>query len=77
MARFQNVPIFPAFMHRDDQGMHTLIVGDPVFVEKTKDKREDIRRTTQLLTHDIEAHVRKYPEEWFWLHDRWKSMRND
>ncbi|RGS73683.1 MULTISPECIES: lysophospholipid acyltransferase family protein [unclassified Mitsuokella] len=77
MARFQGVPIFPAFMHRDEHGFHTLIVGDPVFVEKTKDKREDIRRTTQILTKDIEEHVRKYPEEWFWLHDRWKSMRDD
>ena len=40
-------------------------------------KREDIRRTTQVLNDVIEAHVRKYPEEWFWLHDRWKSVRDD
>lgn len=77
MARFQGVPIFPAFMHRDEHGFHTLIVQDPVFVEKTKDKREDIRRTTQVLTKCIEDHVRRYPEEWFWLHDRWKSMREE
>lgn len=77
MARFQGVPIFPAFMHRDAHGFHTLIVQDPVFVEKTKDKREDIRRTTQVLTKCIEDHVRRYPEEWFWLHDRWKSMREE
>lgn len=64
-------------MHRDEHGFHTLIVQDPVFVEKTKDKREDIRRTTQILTKCIEAHVRRYPEEWFWLHDRWKSMREE
>ena len=25
----------------------------------------------------IEEHVRKYPEQWFWLHDRWKSMREE
>ena len=59
-------------MHRDEHGFHTLIVQDPVFVEKTKDKREDIRRTTQVLTKCIEDHVRRYPEEWFWLHNRWK-----
>ena len=59
------------------RGFHTLIVQDPVFVEKTKDKREDIRRTTQVLTKCIEDHVRRYPEEWFWLHDRWKSMREE
>ena len=43
MARFQGVPIFPAFMHRDAHGFHTLIVQDPVFVEKTKDKREELK----------------------------------
>ena len=77
MARFQGVPLFTSFMHREDSGMHTLVVDGPYYVEKTADKREDIRRTTQLLNDAIEAHVRKYPEEWFWLHDRWKSVRDD
>ena len=77
MARFQNVPIFPAFMHRDEQGRHTLVVHDALHVEKTTDKRADIKRTTQQINDIIEAHVRKYPEEWFWLHDRWKSVRDE
>ena len=77
MARFQDVPIFTSFMHRDAQGQHTLFVEGPFHVEKTKDKREDVRQMTQFLTHAIEKHVRKYPEEWFWLHDRWKSIREE
>ena len=77
MARFQGVPLFTSFMHREADGHHTLIVDGPFYVEKTRDKREDVRRTTQLLTYAIEAHVRKYPEEWFWLHDRWKSVREE
>ena len=77
MARFQNVPIIPAFMHQDERGGHTLVVHDPIYVDNTGDKREDIRRTTQVINDVIEAHVRKYPEEWFWLHDRWKSVRED
>ncbi|SHK59877.1 KDO2-lipid IV(A) lauroyltransferase [Selenomonas ruminantium] len=77
MARFQDVPIFPSFMHRDEHGRHTLVIQDAIYVEKTADKREDIRRTTQIINKAIEAHVRKYPEEWFWLHDRWKSLREE
>lgn len=77
MARFQDVPIFTSFMHRGENGRHTLIVEGPFYVEKTKDKREDVRRMTQQLTKAIEDHVRKYPEEWFWLHDRWKSIREE
>ena len=77
MARFQEVPIVTSFMHRDAAGKHTLFVDGPFYVRKTKDKRADIRRMTQLLTQAIENHVRKYPEEWFWLHDRWKSIREE
>ena len=77
MARFDGVPIFTAFMHRDEHGHHTLVVDGPYYVEKTKDKKADIKRTTQLLTTAIEKHIRLYPEEWFWLHDRWKSMREE
>ena len=77
MGRFRSVPIFPAFMHRDDAtGRHTLIVSPPIYTEKTKDKRADIQRTTQQLATLTEQHIRTFPEEWFWLHDRWKSVRN-
>ena len=75
MSRFQQAPIFPCFMHRHADGTHTLCIGDPVYTARTKDKQADIRETSQLLTHAIERHIRRYPEEWFWLHDRWKSMR--
>ena len=77
MSRFKNVPIFPAFMHKNSDGTHTLIVQPAIYVDKTKDKREDIKRTTQQLANLIETHIRKYPEQWFWLHDRWKSMREE
>lgn len=76
MGRFRGAPIFPAFMHRDNAtGRHTLIVSPPIYTEHTKDKRADIQRTTQRLAALTEAHIRQYPEEWFWLHDRWKSIR--
>ena len=34
-----------------------------------------VRIAVALDNQAIEAHIRKYPEEWFWLHDRWKSVR--
>ena len=75
MSRFKNVPIFPAFMHKNSDGTHTLEIQPPLYVERTKDKRADIYKMTQILATLTENHIRKYPEEWFWLHDRWKSVR--
>ena len=75
MSRFKGVPIFPAFMHKNSDGTHTLEVQPPLYVERTKDKRADIAEMTQKLATLTENHIRRYPEEWFWLHDRWKSIR--
>ena len=75
MSRFRKIPIFPAFMHRNSDGTHTLEIFAPLQVEKTSDKHADIKSMTQKLATLIEEHIKKYPDEWFWLHDRWKYMR--
>ncbi len=77
MSRLKKVPIFPAFMHKNSDDTHTLEIFPPLFCEKTSDKRKDIQQMTQKLATLTEQHIKKYPAEWFWLHDRWKSMRTD
>ena len=62
-------------MHKNFDGTHVLEIFPPLFVQKTTDKHADIKNMTQKLATLIENHIRKYPDEWFWLHDRWKSMR--
>ncbi|MBQ7498033.1 MAG: lysophospholipid acyltransferase family protein [Selenomonas sp.] len=77
MARFKDVPVFMVQIHKEKDGHHTLHIYPPLRVERTKNKKEDIRNTTQQLNHMLEEHIRRYPEDWFWLHDRWKSMREE
>lgn len=75
LARFQNAPIFPGqIQHRADGGHH-ITIFPPIYVEKTKNKQEDIKRTMQELVSILEEQIRSHPEDWFWLHDRWKSVR--
>lgn len=76
LARFRNAPIFPVFITRKSDGTHKLIIREPIFVNKTRDKHADIRCTMEKINTFLEQHIRDYPEEWFWLHDRWKSIRN-
>lgn len=75
LARSQNAPIVPGFMHRLPDGRHRLRFYPPIFVKRTKDKAADIRAAMEEVSQTLEQHIRLYPEEWFWLHDRWKSQR--
>ena len=73
LARMKDSPIVPAFITRRADGKHTIVLHPPVWVTKTSDRQADIITTTQKLSHIIETHIRKYPDEWFWLHNRWKA----
>ena len=77
IARRCGVPIFPVFIHREPNGHHILTVDPPIMVEKTDDRAADVLRVTQRINTRIEEWIRIYPEEWFWLHDRWKSLREE
>ena len=39
------------------------------------DKEEEIKKNVALLTRITEEHIRKYPEQWWWLHRRWKKAK--
>jgi KDO2-lipid IV(A) lauroyltransferase len=53
--------------------MHTALIHPQIEVEKTENRDRDILVTTAKLTDIVEAHIRKYPNDWFWLHNRWKT----
>jgi len=54
-------------------GRYRLSYEPPVVVEPTGDHAADLVRITQQLTSIIEGWVRKTPEQWLWLHRRWKT----
>ncbi len=74
LARMKDAPIVPAFITENSDGTHTAILHPAVWVHKTDSRENDILVTTQHLTRIIEQHVRTYPHEWFWLHNRWKHQ---
>ena len=76
LAHLNTAPIVPIFITENQDGKHTLLIKEPLFIEQTEDKQHDIEKMTEHLTKLIENHIRQYPEEWFWLHDRWKSVED-
>ncbi|WP_269140340.1 lysophospholipid acyltransferase family protein [Pectinatus haikarae] len=74
IARRNNAPIIPVFIVKGPGLTHQIIIHKPIFVAKTQNKHEDIRTATMIITKQIEDHIIKHPAEWFWLHNRWKSV---
>jgi KDO2-lipid IV(A) lauroyltransferase len=66
-------PVLPIFCIRETNGQLTIHVDVPLDLEWTGDLRSDVQTNTQRITDVVERMVRKYPEQWFWVHKRWKK----
>ncbi|MBP2654212.1 MAG: lipid biosynthesis acyltransferase [Firmicutes bacterium] len=73
LARMKDAPIVPVFISENIDGTHRVTIHPPLWVAKTEERDEDIYIITQKITAIVEEHIRKYPHEWFWLHNRWKT----
>jgi KDO2-lipid IV(A) lauroyltransferase len=65
--------VVPTYIYLgEDELQHMQILPEiPMIV--TGDEEEDIRMNTQMLTRFIEEKIRKHPEQWVWMHERWKT----
>jgi Kdo2-lipid IVA lauroyltransferase/acyltransferase len=54
-------------------GKYQLRFDPAVELARTGDLEADIKSNTQRFTSIIEDYVRKYPEQWLWVHRRWKT----
>lgn len=72
LAKMKKTCIVPIFIHSDRPYHHVVDVLPPVWPKETGDKNQDLVDTTTELNSILEARIRKYPEDWFWLHNRWK-----
>ncbi|MFH1655755.1 MAG: lysophospholipid acyltransferase family protein [Candidatus Omnitrophota bacterium] len=69
-------PILPMFMVRNRDNTHKLIVEPPLHLEEKATRGKTIEANVARITKIIESYIRKYPEEWGWIHRRWKSRPN-
>jgi len=65
--------ILCAFDIRLNRNRHKIIITPPITVKTTGNRKEDVYQITQAYTKVTEDFVRRYPEQWYWAHNRWKS----
>jgi KDO2-lipid IV(A) lauroyltransferase len=66
--------ILPVFAPWDERRQKFLLQVQPrVSTEVTGDEDTDVRRLTEKLSMIIEKEIRNYPDQWLWIHKRWKT----
>ena len=56
----------------DDQ--HHVYISPPIHLDPSDDTETDVIEYTTFLVRELEKYIEKYPEQWLWLHNRWKTQ---
>lgn len=72
LALKSGAPVLPAFSARLGNGRHRAWIGPPIGAVATGERPERLGVSTARYTAAIEEYVRRHPEQWFWVHNRWK-----
>jgi KDO2-lipid IV(A) lauroyltransferase len=73
LARRLNLPIIPIFAYLKDDFTYQVECLPPLDLVKTENEDSDIRINTQKCSDAYEAMIRRFPEQWVWMHKRWKT----
>ena len=73
-AQRAGAAVIPGFLIWDEKlGKHRLRLDPPVELISTGDLDHDVLENTKRFNRILEGYVRKYPEQWLWIHRRWKT----
>ena len=74
LALHSGAPVLPAYLIRLPDGRYRLVFEPEMEIIDTGNREKDVIANTQLFTNVIEKTVRRYPEQWLWVHQRWKTQ---
>jgi len=66
--------VIPVFVVRESDGLYELVINEPVeyVADEIDDPQKKLEAMTLRYNQAIEEVVRKYPAQWFWMHNRWR-----
>ncbi len=74
IALATGAPVVPATSWREPDGKHVLRFEAPIAPVEHASTNEAIRLTTRAYNEALERLVLRRPEQWYWVHRRWKEV---
>ena len=74
LSRKFGIDLIPAFISTDDYINYTVKIYEPIESIKTTNQESDLYKLTQAQADTMERAIREEPQEWFWMHKRWKGF---
>lgn len=76
LALSTDAAVIPIFTFREN-GKFIIEILPQVPTVRTGDYPKDLEENTRIYNTIIESYVKKYPEQWFWVHNRWRTRPLD
>jgi len=74
VALHTGAAVVPAFcVWEEAAGRYCIHFEPPLEFAVSSDRDADIRAATQQMASVIEKYIRRYPDQWLWIHRRWKT----
>lgn len=77
IAQATGAPVVPASSWREPDGSHVLRFEEPLAPVDDPDARDALARATRAYNAALERLVVRHPEQWWWIHRRWKAAMGD
>jgi KDO2-lipid IV(A) lauroyltransferase len=66
-------PLLPGFIHRRADGTHKIEIHPPLPIPVDGSLEDRVEELTAAATAAVERQIRAHPEQWVWMHRRWRT----
>jgi len=77
LAIKSGAPVHPAFNWREPSGKYCIEIQPAIPIPRNGSLKQRVYEATSLFNSALEAQIRRYPSQWFWIHRRFKHYRTD
>jgi KDO2-lipid IV(A) lauroyltransferase len=73
LAMDSGAPVLPIFYLKKEDDTYVFLVEKEIPLVMTGNRRQDMESNTRRFHAVIERYIKKYPTQWVWMHNRWKT----